>query len=36
MTDTPRNHNDYLHKLGEVRATKVIATVVDGGRGLAN
>ena len=31
-----RNHFDYLHKLGEVRATKVIATVVDGARGLAN
>ena len=31
-----RNHFDYLHKLGEVRAVKVIATVVDGARGLAN
>ena len=31
-----RNHFDYLHKLGEVRATKAIATVVDGARGLAN
>jgi hypothetical protein len=31
-----RNHFDYLHKLGEVRATKVIATVADGGRGRAN
>ena len=25
-----------MHKLGEVRATKVIATVVDGAHGLAN
>ncbi len=31
-----RNHFDYLHMLGEVRATKVIATVVDGAHGLAN
>ena len=31
-----RNHVDYLHKLGEVKATKVIATVVDGPRGLTN
>jgi hypothetical protein len=31
-----RHHFDYLHKLGEVRATRVIATVVDGERGLAN
>ena len=31
-----RDHFDYLHKLGEVKAVKVIATVVDGARGLAN
>jgi hypothetical protein len=31
-----RNHFDYLHKLGEVKAVKVIATFVDGARGLAN
>ena len=31
-----RNHFDYLHQLREVRATRVIATVVDGERGLAN
>ena len=31
-----RDHFDYLHKFGEVKATKVIATVVDGARGLAN
>ena len=30
-----RDHFDYLHKLGEVKAVKVIATVVDGARGLA-
>ena len=39
--DDPRmihlqNHFDYLHKLGQVRATRVIATVVDGERGLTN
>ncbi len=31
----PRDHFDYLHKFGEVKAVKVIATVVDGARGLA-
>ena len=31
-----RNHFDYLHKFGEVKAVKFIATVVDGARGLAN
>jgi hypothetical protein len=31
-----RDHFDYLHKFGEVKATKVIATVVDGARGLTN
>ena len=31
-----RDHFDYLHKLGEVKAVKVIATVVDGACGLAN
>jgi hypothetical protein len=31
-----RHHFDYLHKLGEVRATRVIAKVVDGARGRAN
>ncbi len=31
-----RNHFDYLHKLGEVRATEVIVTVVDGARVVAN
>jgi hypothetical protein len=31
-----RDHFDYLHKLGEVKAVTVIATEVDGARGLAN
>ncbi len=31
-----RNHFDNLHKLGKVRATRVIAKVIDGPRGRAN
>ena len=31
-----KNYVDYLHKLGKGRATKVIATVVDGACGCAN
>jgi hypothetical protein len=31
-----RNHFKYLYSLGKVRATKVIAKVVDGAHGCAN
>ncbi len=30
------NHFEYLYKLGKIRATKVIAKVVDGARSRAN